>query len=611
MPEGGLRAGASGVQDAAVAKGDPSRSECPVYVVGHRNPDTDSVCAALGYAALKNALQEAGPRGGQAAAPDRTAPAMPQPEVPAPRRRYIAAVLGDLNPETTFVLGYFSVEPPQRLEDVWLRVADVMDPSAPSVGPHTPLLAVGRMIQENPDVKAVPVVDEHRRLLGVCTAGDIARRYLEIPGPPGREGAEKRPWPLRLDNLQTALDGRFLVPAAVPEARGRVLIGAMSPETMRSRLGPGDVVLLGDREEAQKVAIQAGVAALVITGGLPVSPPVLEQARQNGVAVLSCPYDTYTAARLVNLSLPVAHSMTRNVVTCSPEERLADVLDRVARSKHRSFPVVDEDGALVGMLSRAQLMSRRGKQVILVDHNERSQAVAGLEEAEILEVLDHHRLGDIQTGAPIFMRCEPVGSTCTLVGTLWREAGLTPPPALAGALMGAILSDTLVFRSPTCTPLDRQVAAWLGQIAGQDPQEFGRRMFAAQAESAASRLEQALTADLKLFSAHGRTLAISQIQVMDSSAFRQRRAELLAALEDQRRRRTVSLWVVMLTDLLQEASYLYAAGEPRALVEEAFGRPWSDGEMYLPGVLSRKQQVVPPLLRALERMGAGPPAREG
>ncbi|MDI3280466.1 MAG: putative manganese-dependent inorganic diphosphatase [Bacillota bacterium] len=551
-----------------------------VLVLGHRNPDTDAICASIGYAYLKNAEREAG-------APQ----ALPGPAV--------AGRLGELRPETAFVLERWGVPVPPLVGDVRGRAKDIMRREPVAVRPCVPLLEAGRCFDG--EVKLVPVVDEEQRLLGVVTAGDIARQYLE-----GERNPSHR-YSFPADNLLQTLKGEWVVPPQGEEEPvsfcGRVLVAAMSRETMLRYIQPGDLVLVGDRPEAQVAALEAGASCLIVTGGLAAAPAAVEEARKRKAGVMVVPWDTYRAAQLIKLSLPVEHAMTRQVVTFHPDDLLTEVRERMKTHHHRHYPVVDERERLLGLVTRGSLLRAEGRPVILVDHNERSQAVEGIEEAKILEIIDHHRLGDLQTLSPVYFRNEPVGSTSTIVARLFWERKITLPSSLAGLLLAGLLSDTMGLRSPTTTPLDEEVAERLAQAAGVERREFYQALL--QAATSLEGVEPAalLRRDFKEFRFGGGRYGIGQVETADASAVEAVKEELLREMERLCREEGYELVALMVTDLLREGTTLYAVGPGAYLVEEAFGEPLRGQAVFLPGVVSRKQQVVPPLARAVEGRG--------
>lgn len=547
-----------------------------VLVLGHRNPDTDAVAASIAYAWLKNRLweKEAAATGGQ------------------PGHVAVAACLGPVNAETAFVLSRFGIPAPRLVTDLRLRVGDVMEPAPARVGPGTTLLEIGRLMQESGH-KSLPVTDDDGTLQGIVTAGDIAKRYLEE-----QSLASLKDAPLPLANLQRTLDAELLAGAPETAVAGKVVVAAMSPESLRRYLEPGDLVVVGDRPRAQEAALTAGAAALIVTGGYPVAPRVVELARKTGAAVLSTRSDTYTAARLLNLSRPVGLSMTRKVVTFAATDLLDSAKKTMIKTKYRRYPVLDERGRLAGMLSRGGLLDVQGKPVILVDHNERSQAADGVSEADVWEVVDHHRLGDLQTLSPILFRNEPVGSTSTIVARLFKEEGEEIPAPLAGLLLAAVLSDTLAFQSPTTTPVDREVASLLAAQSGLAIEPFAREVLRAGTTLAGQEPREIVREDFKEFSFAGRRVGVAQVETMDMDEVEAvapaLRREMASLAEEQ----GLDLVLLMVTDLWRGGSALYAAGKDVAVVEEAFGRPPEHEAVYLPGVMSRKKQVVPVLARA-------------
>ncbi len=550
-----------------------------VLVLGHRNPDTDSVCSAIGYAYLKNWQNK-----------NRTQEDEPE-EI-----RAIPGRLGPLNPETGFVLDYFGVPEPVLVPDVRLRVSDVMKRRFAEIGPRSSLYEVGRILGEAAS-RTICVVDEERRLLGIVTAGDVAKKYLSERAAPilGEN-------PVWLQNLLVTLGGHCLntCDPATGRFNGEVVVAAVATETIRQRIRPGDIVLVGDRNDAQLAAIEAGAGCLIITGGYQAGREVQEAAISRGAWLISVPHDTYTTGRLISLSLPVATTMNKAVITFHPDELVDDVKKKMAAHRHRSYPVVDEQNRLVGLISRGSLIEIRGKRVILVDHNEKSQAVEGLQEAEILEIVDHHRLGDVQTLSPVLFRNEPVGSTSTIVAGIFEETGCPMPREIAGILMAAVLSDTLLFKSPTCTARDRAMATRLGVLASVDMAAFGAEMLRAGSSIKGMTPGEILGEDFKEFRMGPHLVGIAQVETMNMSEVEAIKAELLREMESIRQERGYGLMLLMVTDLLQEGSELFAVGKELGFVERAFGRSLRGNSVYLAGVMSRKKQIVPALARAIE-----------
>lgn len=549
-----------------------------VLVLGHRNPDTDSVCAAIGYAYLKNWQNRNRHQDGSE-------------EIKA-----VPGRLGTLNPETSFVLDYFGVPEPVLVPDVKLRVSDVMKQHFAEVGPQSSLFEVGRILRDTAS-KTICVVDAERHLLGIVTAGDVAKKYLSERAAPILGES-----PVWLHNLLVTLGGHCINTCDLSTGRfnGEVVIAALATETIRQRIRPGDIVLVGDRVDAQLAAIEAGAGCLIITGGYEAGREVQEAAASRGAWLISVPHDTYTTGRLISLSLPVATTMNKAVVTFHPDELVEEVKKRMAAHRHRSYPVVDDQNKLVGLISRGSLIEVTGKQVILVDHNEKSQAVEGLHEAEILEIVDHHRLGDVQTLTPVLFRNEPVGSTSTIVAGIYEEVGCPVPREIAGILMAAILSDTLLFKSPTCTARDRAVATRLAVLAGVDMMGFGAEMLRAGSSLKGMTPREILGEDFKEFRMGPYRVGISQVETMNMSEVEALKAALLQEMESLRQERGYVLMLLMVTDLLREGSEMYVVGRELGIAERAFGRTFRGNSAYLAGVMSRKKQVVPALARAIE-----------
>src|SRR5713226_9469964 len=458
-----------------------------IYVIGHKNSDLDSVASAYAYARLLR-LQ-----GEEQAIPARNA---------------------NLKPEVRFVLERYQVEPPEALDDVYLQVRDVMRRGVISAYLDQTLLEAGQLLQEH-NRRSMPVVDAENKVHGIIAVEDFAKLFFNDLDPQAVNRV-----PLQRDNLVRALKGRVLVEGR-RKLGNRVLVGAMQADTMVDYIEPGCLVVLGDREDAQLAAIEHGAAALVITGDLLVSERTLAAARKNGVLVVSTGHHTFTAVRLINLSISTEHIMNREFDFSHPEDQMSEVQHTLAG--RRSLPVVDNDGKLVGFLSRTDILNARPKRVILVDHNEQSQAVDGIDEAELLGIIDHHRIADVHTNKPIMFRAEPVGCTGTIIAGLYAEAGIAIPREVAGLLLAGLLYDTLILRSPTCTARDERVADELAEIAGEKIEEFGQELFAAAAANLGERSAEALiTSDFKEFTVGSIKFAIGTVETASPAAIEKR-----------------------------------------------------------------------------------------
>lgn len=535
----------------------------PIYVIGHKNSDMDSVASAYAYARL---LQLQG-----------------QNEAQAARN-------GKLKPEVQFVLERYQVEPPEAIDDLYLQVRDVMKRGVTCTYLDHSLLEAGQMMQEH-NRRTMPVLDDENKVHGIITTDDFAQILFNDMHPQSISRI-----PLNPHNVIKALKGRVLVEGK-RRLGGRVLVGAMQAETMAEYVEPGCLVIIGDREDAQLIAIERGAAALVITGDLLVSERTLAAARKQGVLVISTAYHTSATMRLINLSLNVEHIMRREFDLCHPEDQVSEIEGLLTR--RRSLPVVDNDGKFVGFLSRTDLIKARPKRVFLVDHNERSQAVDGIEEAELLGIIDHHRIADVYTQKPIFFRAEPVGCTGTIIAGLYREAGIAIPREVAGLLLAGLLYDTLILRSPTCTQRDEQIAGELAQIAGEDIETYGQAIFAvAAAELGERSTEELLTSDFKEFTVHDMRFAVGTVETPSPASIEKRTDDLLQAMRRLSQERGYASFLFMIVDIINLRCHLLIVGGEHA-VADVFAAPLeANGHtITVEDLVSRKKQVVPQLAR--------------
>jgi len=533
----------------------------PVLVIGHLNPDTDSICSAVAYAYLKEKL-------GFSAVPARA---------------------GKLNPETQFVLDYFKVQAPMLVNDVYPRLVDIKLNPTPSVFPDTTLREVGRLFTEQ-NLRAIPVVEKTGELAGIIAVKDLAMRYYNEMSIQDLQEAE-----VDYSSILTALDGTLLCGELNKRFNGRIKIGASKVETLCAALRPQDLVIMGNRADAQLEVLHVPVSGLVITRNHKVEPEVLKLAEKTGAVIINTPYDSYTAARLINQSVSVKFLMTKDVVSFTSADLLVNVRGKMADTGFICYPVL-EKGKYIGTVDRQIIMDQPHREVILVDHNERSQAVEGIEEAQILEIIDHHRLGGLTTGSPIFIRQEPVGSTATIVAHLTFHRDVEMTPAIAGILLSAIISDTLLFRSPTATNFDKETAFKLAAIAGIDDVEtFAMKLLRQGAVIDTLPPSEIVRSDIKEFDLSGHKVAVAQINIMDREHAKTKYLELQGALEAMKKEEGYDFALLLVTDILGQSSDLLVAGEPQGMLATAFGQKTDENFYYLPGCLSRKKQVIPPL----------------
>ncbi len=535
----------------------------PIYVMGHKNSDLDSVASAIAYARL---LQLQG------------------------EEEAIAARNGILKPEVSFVLERYHVEPPEAREDVYLQVRDVMRRGVISAHMDQSLLEAGQLLQEH-NRRSMPVVDAENKVQGIIASEDFAKLFFNDLDPRSVNRI-----PLNKDNLVRVLKGRVLVEGRRPLGN-RVIVGAMQAETMADYVEKGCLVVLGDREDAQLKAIEAGAAALVVTGDLLLSARTLAMAQKQGVMVISTAHHTFTAVRLINLSISTQDIMNREFNFCRPDDQMSEVQRTLAR--RRSMPVVDDEGKLVGYLSRTDLINAHPKRVVLVDHNEHSQAVDGIEEAELLGIIDHHRIADVHTNKPIMFRADPVGCTGTIIVGLYHEAGIDIPRDVAGLLLAGLLYDTLILRSPTSTSRDERVAAELAKITGEDIEQYGQEIFTAAATDLNGRsAEELITADFKEFSVGDAKFAIGTVETASPTTIEKRSAELLSTMQHLSQERGYTSFLFMIVDIINMRCHLLINGGEQAVAEVLGAQLEEDGHSaVVEELVSRKKQVVPLLGR--------------
>ncbi len=539
-----------------------------IYVIGHKNPDTDSIVSALAYAELLR-LQGV--------------------------ENVVPARQGEVWRETGHVLDRFGFQAPVLIEDVRPSALDVMT-RKPIVGrADESAYCVGRRLREH-HIRAMPLVDAEQRMVGLIAVEDFAHILLT-----GLDRDLMDEIHLEVHNVVETLGGRLLVEARHRKLRDKVMVGAMDLETIRQRVEPGIMMVMGDRQDAQRVAIEEGVCALVITGDLPISDEIVALAREKNVTLISSPHHTFTTVRLLNLSIPISHIMQRKALTASPDDSLPDLRRKL--SGQQTIPIVD-DGRMVGVVSRSDLINPVTHGVYLVDHNERSQTVDGLDEAELLGIIDHHRIADIQSAAPILFRNEIVGSTSTIIAGLFDEAGIPISPPVAGILLAGLITDTVLLRSPTSTPRDEHVAHRLAEIAGVQIEELSQEIFAVASDLSSRTPREILTTDFKEFRIEDTPFAVGYMETVHKQKVDEIRDELLTELQALRADKGYASLLFMVVDIVHSQTEILIAGFEQE-VAAAMGEPLtSPHSITMAGVMSRKKQVVPILPRVARQLKA-------
>ena len=532
-----------------------------VVVIGHRNPDTDSICSAIAYAELKNKTSDL---------------------VCEARRA------GKMNQETEFVLKKFGVTPPRMCTDVNPKIRDVDYRQGPGIPGSTSLRKAWEIMRDQ-KIDTLPVTSEDDELQGVITVKDIATANMDLfdTGILAKSRTSYR-------NILETLGATMVVGSEDAECTtGHIRIGTATPEMLESSMEKGDIVILTNRYESQLCAIEKEASLIIICNGAKVGRTIQHIAAETGVAIMSAPCDTYAAGKLISQCAPISYYMTRDdIMKFTLVTPVADVTRVMAKVRHRYFPILDEDGKYCGMVSRRNIIALRKRRIILVDHNEATQAVEGFDQAEILEIIDHHRLADIQTTNPIYVRNEPVGSTNTILAGMYQDRGLMPSKGMAGMMAAAILSDTVMFKSPTCTDRDRKMAERLARMADVSLDELGKAIFSGSLGNKTAR--ELLFTDYKEFHIAGHDFAVSQITCVDSPSMLQRKAEFLEHMRKQAEKENLMMMILMLTDVLLEGTQLLYVGDDDT-IQQAFGVTPKDNSVFLPRVMSRKKQIIPML----------------
>jgi manganese-dependent inorganic pyrophosphatase len=541
----------------------------PVFVTGHKNPDTDSICAAITYANLKREITG---------------------------DDYIACRAGHLNEETQFVLSHFGVEVPAYVKDVRTQVRDMEIRMLDGIKDD---LSLKNAWSKMRDASVVTLcVTEGDELTGIVTTNDIVETYMDVIDPKILSMAQTS-----YQNIVETLDGELIVGEIEDTlTKGKVVIAAANPDMMENVIEEGDVVILGNRYDMQLCAIEMKAGCIIVCEGASVAKTIQTQAKDHGTKIICTPHDTFVVARLINQSMPVSYVMRKdNLITFHMDDYIEDIQEVMASTRHRYFPVLDKDDHYIGMISRRNFLGAKKKQLILVDHNEKNQAVNGADSAEILEIIDHHRLRTIETAGPVFFRNQPLGSTCTIIYLMYKEYGVEINKTIAGLLLAAILSDTLMFRSPTCTNIDKKAGEELSKIAGVDYEEFAKEMFHAGSNLSGKTATEILHQDFKKFTVDDLTIGIGQINSMSAEELIDIKEKIQPELSKVADDDGLDMLFFMLTDIISESSeVVFAGAKAQHTLNAAFGVNIDGDSARLRGVVSRKKQLLPNIVEAIQ-----------
>lgn len=543
-----------------------------IFIIGHKNPDTDSICSAIAYADIKNRSSQ--------------------------NKKYSPKRAGQLNEETQYVLNRFGVQPPQYLGNIGTQVKDMDIRFSPEADKSMSLKNAWDMMQEN-SIVSLPIRDKEGKLEGLITVGDIAKTYMDTTDSYLLSNARTQ-----YKRIAETIDGIVIEGNEHGYfIQGKVLVGTANPDMMKAYIEENDMLIMGDREEDHLQAIEQNVSCIIVGMGIEVSQKVIKLAHEKNIIIIMSPYDTFTIARLINQSIPVRYIMkTDNLVTFNTEDFTDDIQDVMIKHRHRAFPVINKRGKCVGTISRRNFLDMHRKKVILVDHNEKDQAVDNIEKADILEIIDHHKLGSLETMKPISFRNQPVGCTATIMYQIYGEQRLDISPEIAGLLCAAIISDTLMFRSPTCTLQDKMAAGALALIAGIDIEDFSREMFKAGSNLKDKSPEEIFYQDYKKFIAEGDiSFGVGQISSMDDEELREIKERLVPFMVSEYGRHGVTRVYFMLTNIMEESTELLFYGEgSEEMAKIAFHMEPSEGTFHLKGVVSRKKQLIPSFMEAAQ-----------
>ena len=538
-----------------------------VYVTGHKNPDTDTIASAIGYAEYKNLVD--------------------------PENYYEPVRLGEVNAQTAWALEKSGAEEPRLIRHVMLRVKDVMSDDVAVAHKNDPLSRVGLTMARR-NISQLPIVEDDGSLTGIITERNLARMYVRE----SRGASTFADSPVSVGAMVEVLEGELLVGDEDSEFSGQLWVISMSVDSMGKSMNPGDVVVVGDRPRGQRRAIELGAGILVVSNGVRPEDEVLELAREQGTAVVISPIDSYVTSRLIQLSVPCWEVMTENPLTFRPDDLVSDITEQVMEVHYRAAIAVDEGRIPLGVVTRTNLLNPKPRRVLLVDHGEIGQSVKGVEKADVVEILDHHHVGDIETTSPIPATFDPVGSTATLIVERYRASGLFPERSTAIMLLAALLSDTVILNSPTTTDRDRKVAGYLEEMLDLDAEEFGTEMFEASSDVSSLSAEEIVARDAKEYgTSSGDRVSVSQVETVGTGLL-ERKAELLEALEGLKEENDYLFSALMVTDIMEGGTQLLCVGDCSP-VHQAFDSSIQNGVIDLPGVMSRKKQVAPVLLSVL------------
>lgn len=548
------------------------RNQEKIFVIGHKNPDTDSICSAIAYADIKNRTSQ--------------------------KVKYVAKRAGQINEETEYVLNRFGMQPPGYLSNIGTQVKDMDIRVSPDADKSMSLKNAWDLMMDK-SIVSLPIRDKEGQLEGLITIGDIAKTYMDTTDSYLLSRAKTQYKRIAETIEGTVIEGNehgyF--------AKGKVLVGTANPEMLKDYIEEDDLIIMGDREEDHLQAIAQNVSCIIVGMGIEVTEKVIKLAHEKEIIIIMSPYDTFTIARLINQSIPVRYIMkTENLVTFNTEDFTDDIQNEMIKHRHRAFPVINKKGKCIGTISRRNFLDMHKKKVALVDHNEKDQAVDNIEKAEIVEIIDHHKLGSLETMTPISFRNQPVGCTATILYEMYGEQKLEISPTIAGLLCAAIISDTLMFRSPTCTLSDKMAAGALALIAGIDIEKFAREMFKAGSNLKDKSPEEIFYQDYKKFIAEGDiNFGVGQISSMDSDELAEIKERLVPFMVSECGRHGVTRVYFMLTNIIEESTELLYYGEgSEDMAKLAFHMDPVDGAFDLRGVVSRKKQLIPALMEAAQ-----------